>query len=79
MSSQVSKDVSFMSKRMELIGVWNTIMDWLDDLMRFAKKLLESAGLPLNYKKMSLHAVMAWAHTTFPGVEAPRLSSNCMH
>lgn len=68
-----------MEKSAELMDSGYAILDWSTDLMRFPKKLSESAGLPPNYKRMPLHAFMIRVHATLPGEDPLSLAANHMH
>lgn len=59
MSYQGIRDVYFIQKKAELMAVVYTILEFIDDVIRFPEKLLEKAGLCGNYERISLHALMA--------------------
>lgn len=65
MSYRSIGDDSFMQKKAELMDTGYAILEYSADATCFPKKLLEIAALPSNYMRMSLHAVMAWVHSTF--------------
>lgn len=54
---------------------WNGLVN----SMRFPKNLLESTGFFSNYKRVSLHAYMAWVLFTFPAEEAQKVDFNRNH
>lgn len=60
-------DLYVMQKRAELMGVRCAILKWFADSTLFSNTMLEKAGLPENYDRMSPHDFMAWVHSTFPG------------
>lgn len=72
-------DLCSMHKPAELMGTRYAIWSSFADTMHFSRKLLKSAGLPANYERMSLYALMAWAHSMLHGDEAIKAGWNCLH
>lgn len=79
MSNQGIVYVYFMQNRAELMGAVYAISESFANPMRFPKTLLEKAGIPGNYDKMSLHACIAWVNSTLPGEETLKLGVSCTH
>lgn len=56
-----------MQKRAGFTDPENASSDWFASPIRFTRKLLEAAGRPSNYNRMSVHNFKASRPKAFPG------------
>lgn len=79
MSYQGSGPACRTQKWAALLGTGYAASESFADQRHFPRKLLESAALPGNHEKMSLHAYTAWIYSTLHGKEGLKEALNTMH
>lgn len=69
-------DVPFKQRRTVLMHAKYAVLLSFSKLMRFLRKLLENAGNPRSYESISLHTLVIWRHSKFPGGNALKIGAN---
>lgn len=68
-----------MQMRAELMDARYAVLGWFFDPMHFPKELVESAGLLVDRRRMSLNVLIAWIHSKFSEQEVLEVRENRMH
>lgn len=76
---QGTRGEHFLQRKTMLIGVGYKILEWIAGPIQFSAKLMQKAGIPRNYEKMSLNLFMRWMNLTLPVEKALNVSASRKH